>query len=369
VLLGGPSAEHDVSLVSGRAIAAALADRGHFVAGWLIDLDGAWWRLPHVAMDRTLPGTAYDDPASLAAEGPFAAAAALDALRAVEPRPVVFIALHGPFGEDGTVQALLESAGLTYTGAGVAASAIGMDKVLFKRLCSALGMPVVPWTEVWAAEWAVDAAAVQRRVADFARSTAGGQLIVKPARLGSSVGVSIVHNPADPEYLGGAISDALGYGDLVLVEAYVDHARELELSVVGNSTHDLESFGPGEIFPGHEFYDYMAKYSAGVSRTTNKPDLEPALREQIHDIARRSYLAIGATGFARVDFLLERGPSGRLFLSEINTIPGFTPISLFPVLCQAGGYDFGGISERIVELALERAAALPQRTLTRADLP
>lgn len=367
VLIGGPSAEHDVSLVSGRAIAAALAERGHDTHGWLIGLDGGWWRLPAAAMDPQLPQTAFDDPAALGAAGPLGAAAALAELAAQDPTPVVFIALHGPFGEDGTVQALCESAGLAYTGAGVAASAIGMDKVLFKRLTGALGMPVVPWVELSAAEWRSDPAGVQRRVTDFAASQRDPRVVVKPTRLGSSVGISIVHKPADPEYLGGAVTEALSYGDSVLVEEYLDHARELEMSVIGNSELDLESYGPGEIFPGHEFYDYTAKYSDGVSRTSDRPDVDAAMREQIHDIARRAYLAIGTSGFARVDFLVDKG--GALYLNEINTIPGFTPISLFPVLCRAGGYDFGAISEKIVELALERAVGRPARVLTRADLP
>jgi D-alanine-D-alanine ligase len=367
VLLGGPSAEHDVSLISGRAIAVSLADRGHSVAGWLIDLDGGWWKLPPSAMEREIPATAYDAPAGLGASGPQPAALALAALGAQDPQPVVFIALHGPFGEDGTVQALCESAGLTYTGAGVAASAIGMDKAIFKRLTGAMGMPVVPWTELAAAEWRWDPRAAQLRIDAFAGGLPDPRIVIKPTRLGSSVGISIVHKPSDPEYTGGAITEAFRYGDSVLVEAYLDHARELELSVVGNSEQELESYGPGEIFPGHEFYDYTAKYTEGVSRTTDRPEVDAGLRAEIHDIGRRSFLAIGGAGFARVDFLVDRG--GTLYLNEINTIPGFTPISLFPVLCQEGGYDFGAISEKIVALALERAAARPSLTLSRADLP
>lgn len=366
LLLGGPSAEHDVSLVSGRAIAAALAERGHAVEGWLIDLSGYWWRLPPRAMDRSLRADAYDDPVALDAEGPLTAAIALESLAAQEPAPVVFIALHGPFGEDGTVQALCESVGLAYTGAGVAASAVGMDKPLFKRLVSGLGMPVVPWIEITAPEFAVDPTGAQRRVADFAATLPDPRVVVKPARLGSSIGISIVHAPSDPEYVGGAVRDALGYGDLALVEAYLDHARELEMSVLGNSAADLQTFGPGEVFPGREFYDYVAKYAEGVSHTTDSPEVEAALRARLHEICGRAFLAIGASGFARVDFLAK---DDDLYLNEINTIPGFTPISLFPVLCRAGGYDFGAVAERIVELAGDRAAGQRARVLTRADLP
>ena len=366
VLLGGPSAEHDVSIVSGRAVATALAERGHAVEGWLIDLAGGWWRLPAAALDRSLPQAAYDEPLRLGAEGPHDAAAALAGLRDATPQPVVFIALHGPFGEDGTVQALCESAGLVYTGSGVAASAVGMDKSLFKRLVEGLGLPVVPWAEAHAADWLADRTEVCRQLASFAATLDDPRLIVKPARLGSSVGISIVHRPQDPADLGRALEEAFGYDELVLAEAYLDHARELEMSVVGNRPDELEAFGPGEVFPGREFYDYQAKYEEGVSRTTDEPDVEPELRGRQQEVARQAFLAIGASGFARVDFLL---PAGRLYLNEINTIPGFTPISLFPLLCRAGGYDFGAISERIVELALARAALRPTRALTRADLP
>ena len=357
-----------MSLVSGRAIANALAEKGHDVTGWLVDLAGGWWRLPWTAMDRALPHVAFDEPHALNADGPLTAGEALSQIRAQSPTPVVFICLHGPFGEDGVIQALCEAADLTYTGAGVAASAVGMDKALFRRLAKALGMPLLPWIEIHADEWAADPRAVQRRVEEFSASLADHRVIVKPSRLGSSVGIAIVHHPDDPEYAGGAIVDALGYDDTVLIEAYLDHPRELEMSVLGNSAADLESYGPGEIFPGREFYDYVAKYADGVSRTTDSADITPALRERIHAIARDAYLAIGAQGFARVDFMVDRATGG-LYLNEINTIPGFTPISLFPVLCRAGGYDFGGISERIVELALQRAATRPRRVLTRADLP
>jgi D-alanine-D-alanine ligase len=363
VLLGGPSAEHDVSLVSGRAIAAALDERGHAVEGWLIDLAGHWWRLPATALDGALPPIAYDDPTGLGADGPHGAAAALEQIAGAMPAPTVFIALHGPFGEDGTVQALCEAAGLVYTGCGVAASAIGMDKALFKRLVGALGMPVVPSMELNVSEWRADRTATRRRTLDYAGGLADPRLMIKPARLGSSVGMTIVHQPAE---LDGALDEAFAYDELVLAEAYLDHPRELELSVLGNSAADLAVFGPGEIFPGHEFYDYVAKYTPDVSRTTDQPQVSDALRAQLHDIAARAFLAIGGSGFARVDFLVA---GEQVYLNEINTIPGFTPISLFPVLCRQGGYDFGAAAERIVELAHQRAAVRPTRVLTRADLP
>jgi D-alanine-D-alanine ligase len=366
VLIGGPSAEHDVSLVSGRAVANALAGRGHPVEGWLIDLDGGWWWLPTAALDLAVPATSYDDPAALGARGPVGAAVALAGLATRVPAPVVFIALHGPFGEDGVVQALCEAAGLAYTGAGVAASAVGMDKSVFKRIAEGLGLPVTPWREVTAADVVSDRASTLGRLAGFARSLPDRRLMVKPACLGSSVGMTIVHHPEDAAELGAALDEALRFDTRALAEAYLDHPRELEVSVVGNHAGDTAVYGPGEVFPGSEFYDYDDKYRTGAARTVVRADLDPALRARIHQIARTAFLAIGARGFARVDFLLL---GDALHLNEINTIPGFTPISLFPQVCSEGGYDFAGIAGRIVELAVEAAAARPVARLTRADLP
>lgn len=363
VLLGGPSAEHDVSIVSGHAIADALEDAGHVVSRVLIDLAGAWWRLPagHRRADR--PQAAYDDPPALGASGPLSAAAALEQIAAADPPPVVFIALHGPFGEDGTVQALLEAAGLAYTGAGVAASAIGMDKAIFKRLCRGLGLPVVDWREVTASRWAADQAGVLVELEAFAAGNGDPRLMVKPARLGSSVGITLAHGPAERAM---AIETALGHDTLGLVEAYVAGARDLEVAVVGNDPARLELYGPGEILSGHEFYDYAAKYTAGLSETTLTAEVSGLSRQAMLKIARDCYRAIGCEGFGRVDFLLA---DGRIFLSEINTIPGFTPISLFPALVAAGGHTFAAVAERIVELALERRAGRVERRLTTHDLP
>ena len=369
VLLGGPSAEHDVSLVSGRAVAAALRREGHDVDGWLIGLDGSWWELPETALDRALPPTVFDDPASLGARGPRSAAEGVQVLAARDPRPVVFIALHGPFGEDGTIQAICEAAGLAYTGAGVAASAVGMDKSLFKRIAAGLGLPIVPWRDVSLAAYRADADAVVRDLAGFSRSLSDPRLIVKPARLGSSVGMRIVRHADDADdadEVAVALEEAFRFDDRALAEAYLDHPRELEMAVLGNGPDNLESHGPGEAIPGHEFYDYVAKYADGVSRTVGHADVEPGLRDRVHALAREAFLAIGGEGFARVDFLL----SGRdLYLNEINTIPGFTPISLFPQACEADGLSFADACERIVSLAVERDARRRRPPLTRADLP
>ena len=366
VLLGGPSAEHDVSLVSGRAIATALLGNGHDVTGWLLELGGGWWRLPNRALDPALPLSAFRDPASLGADGPFGAAAALVQIAAQEPRPVVFPALHGPFGEDGQVQSLLESAGLVYCGAGPAASAVGMDKTLFKRVVGTLELPVLPWAEVVAPELAADRARVLEGLRRFAAGFADPRLIVKPARMGSSIGVTIVHEVDGPE-LDEALDEAMRYDDLVLVEPYLDHPRELEIAVMGNTRLDTEAYGPGEIMPANEFYDFQAKYHSAESRTVALADLEPRLQESIRAAAVEVFLVIGGTGFARVDLLLSA--DGIPYISEINTLPGFTPISLFPRMAGRAGYDFAGTCERIVELALERAASRPRHELRPDELP
>jgi D-alanine-D-alanine ligase len=363
VLLGGPSAEHDVSVVSGTAIAAALSDAGANVRQVLIDLEGAWWWLPpdHRRADRD--AAAYDDPRKLDAEGPIAVGAAIDRLAAEEPAPVVVIGLHGPFGEDGTLQALLEAVGLAYTGAGVAASALGMDKSLFKRLCRGLGIPVVDWREVRRSRWKADRSGVRREMAAFAAGEADPRLMVKPARLGSSVGMTLVHDAAE---LATALDLAFRYDTLALVEAYVPNARDLEVSVIGNDPAAIELYGPGEIVSAHEFYDYAAKYTPGLSETSTRAEVSDVERAVIHKLARDVYRAIGAEGFARIDFLMS---GGRIVVSEINTIPGFTPISLFPTMPAEGGYSFTDVCLRIVELAIERHAARPSARLGSGDLP
>jgi D-alanine-D-alanine ligase len=367
VLLGGPSAEHDVSIVSGTAIAEALIGAGIAVRQVLIDLDGSWWWLPdgHRRQDR--PGSAYDDPASLGADGPLAVGAALDQLAAARPRPVVFIALHGPFGEDGTVQALLEAVGVAYTGAGVLASALGMDKVAQKRIWRGLGLPVVDWIEVRAAAWAANRAAVLAQLDAFAGSTASGaapdeRLMVKPARLGSSVGMTLAHAAGERT---AALEQAFRYDDLAIVERYLANARDLEVSVIGTEP-PLGVYGPGEVVAGHEFYDYAAKYTPGLSETSTRAELPDAMRELMKKLARDAYRSLGTEGFARVDFLVR---DDAIYLSEINTIPGFTPISLFPTMPAEAGLDFTAVCLRILDLALERDAGRAGRRLTPGDLP
>ena len=330
---------------------------------WLIDLGGGWWRLPDGFRRDGRPQADYDDPGALGAAGPFDAGQALERLAEREARPVVFLALHGPFGEDGTAQALCEAAGLAYTGSGVTASAVGMDKAVFKRLVRGLGLPVTDWVEVRAARWAADPDGVLAELEAFAAGGGDPRLMVKPARLGSSVGMTLAHAATERA---GALDEAFRYDDLALVERYLAGARDLEVSVLGNEPDEIELYGPGEIRSGHEFYDYVAKYTPGVSETTTSARVTPLERAAMLKLARDAYRSVGAEGFARIDFLL----AGEiLVVSEINTIPGFTPISLFPALCAEGGYDFAAVCRRVVDLALARDRSRVRHRLTPGDLP
>jgi D-alanine-D-alanine ligase len=258
---------------------------------------------------------------------------------------------------------MLDAAGLAYTGSGVAASALGMDKALFKRMMRGIGLPIVDWREVRATRWASARDAVLTELDAFAGGTGDPRLMIKPSGLGSSVGMTLAH---DARERAAALDLAFRYGSVALVEAYVAGARDLEISIIGNDHAHLEVYGPGEIVSGHEFYDYAAKYTPGLSESAVRAEVSDATRVTMQKLARDAYRAIGAEGFARVDFLLA---GDAIYLSEINTIPGFTPISLFPTMPAEGGHTFADVCVRIVELAIERHDAHADRRLTTADLP
>jgi D-alanine-D-alanine ligase len=278
---------------------------------------------------------------------------------------VVFVALHGPYGEDGTVQAILEATGLAYTGSGVAASAIGMDKPLFKRIARGAGLPVLPWLDLTAGQWAADRAGTLAALDAFAADAPGRRVIVKPACLGSSVGMSIAWSPADREP---AMELALRYDARVLVEPCLPSPRELEVAVLGNPPGDLRIGGPGEVIPSRDFYDYIDKYVVDAARILARAEVDEATAARCRRIAGVAYALIGAQGFARVDLLQDRR-TGDVYLNEINTIPGFTPISLFPRIMAEAGLSFGELCARIVELGAAARAARPVRRLLAGDLP
>jgi D-alanine-D-alanine ligase len=257
---------------------------------------------------------------------------------------VVFPVLHGPYGEDGTVQGLLELADLAYVGAGVLASAVGMDKATMKAVFRAHGLPVVPHLVVREPEWAADPARVMREVA----AVAGYPCFVKPSNLGSSVGISKVGGEAD---LSGAVVAALAHDRKILIERGIP-GREIEVSVLGND--QPEASVPGEIRPGKEWYDYEAKYTEGIAKLVIPAPVTPALADEFRRLAVAAFRAIDAAGLARVDFFLE--DDERIWLNEINTIPGFTRTSAYPRLWEASGLPYPRLVDRLIQLALERHA-------------
>jgi len=260
---------------------------------------------------------------------------------------VVFPVLHGTYGEDGTLQGLLELAMVPYVGADVLGASVGMDKDVAKRLLAAAGVPVVPWITVHKSEWASGRASIEKKSV----GALGLPLFVKPACTGSSVGITKVK---DADMLGAAMDEAFRYDMRVLIEKAVD-CREIECAVLGNE--DPRASVLGEIVPRHEFYSYEAKYIDPDGAELKIPAaLSPELADGIRAAARSGYLALGCSGMARVDFFLEKIGT-RFFLNEINTIPGFTSISMYPKLWEASGLKYADLLDRLIELSLERHRA------------
>jgi D-alanine-D-alanine ligase len=362
VIYGGRSGEHEVSVASGASILKHLDPDKYEAVPVKIEKDGRWTlpdRAPTaISAAEVIEGAraAAARPAGSGREALMPAHPGTDTLIAIE-RPsataqplmrgqaldVVFPVLHGPHGEDGTVQGLLELANVPYVGPGVMASAVGMDKVAMKVLFEARGLPVTPWHGFVAADW-------QRRRDEVLRQALalGLPLFVKPANLGSSVGISKVKSA---DALPPAIEDALGFDRKVIVEAAVPDAREIECAVLGND--EPSASVAGEIFPGREFYDYEAKYLDAASRTAIPADLTPGQLAEVQRLSIAAFQAIDACGMSRVDFLLSRA-TGALVLNEINTIPGFTTISMFAKLWEASGIPYAALVDRLITLALER---------------
>ena len=255
---------------------------------------------------------------------------------------VVFPIIHGTFGEDGTLQGYLEIINVPYVGSGVTASAVAMDKVVFKDLMRGHGLPVVDSCWFRHREWEREPDHVVRAVAE----TLGSSVVVKPARLGSSVGMAVVH---DLDSLPQALDEAFAYDTKVIVEAYVEGARELECGVLGND--DPIVFEPGEIRSSHEFYDYEAKYVEGLATVEPRANVDPDLAARLKELSLAAYRAVDAAGLARIDFLVT---AEQAYLSEMNTLPGFTATSMYPKQAELAGLTFRELIARLIELAMER---------------
>jgi D-alanine-D-alanine ligase len=325
VVSGGRSSEHEISVASARSIGRALAERGNEVISVEIDRSGRW-ELGADAPAGKLEGSGAGPALEPRLPGRAIAATLTEA-------DVVFPALHGPFGEDGTVQGLLELAGIPYVGAGVAASAVAMDKDLLKSVLRDNGVPVTR--------------NITLRPGDQVATPYGYPVFVKPARLGSSVGISKAHDDAE---LAAAVELAFGHDEKVLVEDFVD-GIEVEVGVLGNL--DPVASVPGEIVvTNNEWYDYEAKYEQGEMRLVIPARLDPEQLRRAQELAVRAFVAIGCEGMSRVDMFVRR--DGEVLVNELNTIPGFTETSVYASLFEASGIDYGTLLDRLVELAIER---------------
>ena len=341
IIYGGRSGEHEVSVVSAASIFKHL-DRSRYDAVPVVIEKSGRWVLGGKAPEVLSAGAVSETTSS-------------EALQPTEPSAavagsgfdVIFPVLHGPYGEDGTVQGLLELANIPYVGAGVLGSAVGMDKAVMKTLFAAAGLPIVPHLTVVRREWVKDAASISKRAADHL----GFPMFVKPANLGSSVGIS---KAATPSELPPAMELAFQFDRKAVVEAGVPNTREIECAVLGND--EPEASVPGEVVVTHRdgFYSYDAKYLDPEGASLKIPaEIPAATAERVRRVSVDAFRALELSGMARVDFLLD-GASGALYLNEVNTIPGFTTISMYPKMWEASGLPYPALLDRLIALALER---------------
>ena len=335
ILFGGQSAEHDVSCVTASHVMRAADPQKYDIVGVGISRDGSW----HMPAALTFTGPAAREiPGRLTVDGPVIEPST--AVRADHGNTVVLPMLHGPLGEDGTVQGMLELMGVPYAGSGVLSSAIAMDKGIAKQLFAQAGIPQADHRTMHAGDCTRDALSV-------ALSELGGDVFVKPANMGSSVGVS---HADSLEAVVDAVTLASRYDDWIIIEETV-RAREIEVSVLGNRSPRASL--PGEITPSKDFYDYEDKYEDDSATLTVPARLTPAQTDEVRSLALRAYGTLRCEGMARVGFFFEE--DGRGFLcNEINTIPGFTPISMYPKMWQASGVSYPELIDELVNLAVDR---------------
>jgi D-alanine-D-alanine ligase len=361
VLLGGRSGEHEVSLASARNVIEALNKAGHTVVPIGITRQGRWLADSHALYQLTDGAASVDGFSAAIINGKphdEDAWALLPQASAETPLPaidVIFPVLHGPYGEDGTVQGLLEMANLPYVGCGVLASAVGMDKAVAKQLFAQAGLRQIEFQVILRKQWQNQ----PETVLDELEAQLAYPLFVKPANLGSSIGVSKVR---DRNELAAGIDLACRYDRKILIERSVPNAREIEVSVLGND--EPVASVPGEIVPGNEFYDYAAKYLDDNSDLIIPAPIDDALSKEAQAMALAAYRAADCSGLARVDFLLDDA-SKTLYLNEINTMPGFTRISMYPKLWEASGISYPDLVNHLIELALERHEDRMQNAVTR----
>lgn len=351
VLFGGRSGEHEVSLMSARSVLSALDQEKYEVIPVGITHDGAWLAGENVLEALQTAQTSHLQPVTLL-PNPFddwLYALEVDRetgnhhLKQIAEIDVVFPVLHGTLGEDGTLQGFMEMAGLPYVGAGVLGSAVGMDKGVFQDVMRANGIPVLETMIVRRSDLKADLAEIMQQ----AEHMAAYPLFVKPANLGSSVGVTKCLNRSD---LMEGLLEAARYDRRILIQRGIQ-PREIEVSVLGNANPQASI--PGEIIPSRDFYSYEAKYLDGNSGLIIPAPLSAEMTARVQELAVRAYQIVDCAGMARVDFLLDKN-TGELFLGEINTIPGFTQISMYPKLWEASGLPYPALLDRLIMLALER---------------
>lgn len=354
VILGGRSGEHEVSLMSARSVVSALDANKYDVIKIGITRDGRWLTgdvtsaLENGAFGKTRPATLLPDPQLSGLMELGVADARPATLTEVSELDVIIPVLHGPYGEDGTVQGLLELAGIPYVGAGVVGSAVGMDKAIFKSVMTANNLSVLPWHLVRRSDWLRD----KGSSLDQIESALEYPMFTKPANLGSSVGISKCTNRLELEK---GLTEAARFDRRLIIEQGIK-ARELEVSVLGNDEPIASVVG--EVLPSREFYDYVAKYmiepgSDEESEIVIPAELDPEIADNVRGLALKAFKAIDCAGLARVDFLLDK-KSNRLFINELNTIPGFTRISMYPKLWEATGISYSDLLDKLIDLALER---------------
>jgi D-alanine-D-alanine ligase len=365
VIYGGRSGEHEVSVASAAAVFQNLDPERYLPIAILIDKEGRWAlpaRPPSISVAADVIQLGRKGISEPSREAHLVARPGGDALLTVDRREhgsvvsglgldVVFPVLHGPYGEDGTVQGLLELANVPYVGAGVLASAVGMDKAAMKKVFAADHLPICDYEVILAREWRRD----ERTIMNAVATRLGFPVFVKPANLGSSVGISKARHATE---LRDAVNLAAEFDRKIVVEAAVPKAREIECSVIGND--EPEASVPGEVVPSREFYDYEAKYLDSGSQLLIPAPLSKPQTQKVRELAIAAFRAIDGSGMARVDFLLA-GETGLLYLNEVNTIPGFTTIGMYSKMWAASGLPFPALLDRLIGLALERHAEKQQR--------